>query len=101
MSVITLSFPILVITAIYDPHIQLLAMAILYSIDFYVMTWAFGSAIFALHAAARTVAVTVVWIAFPVNRLMLIPVVVAAFYAGTLVLLPVARGRWMRTRSRT
>ena len=96
MSVVSLSVPIFIITAIYDPHIQLLAMAILYSIDFYVMSWAFGSSVFGLHAAARTVLVTVIWVAFPESRLTLIPVVVAAFYLATVLLLPVARRRWIR-----
>ena len=96
MSVVSLSFPIFVITAIYNPNIQLLAMAILLSVDFYVMSWAFGSAIFGLHAAARTVLVTVIWVAFPESRLTLIPIVVAAFYLGTVVLLPIVRRRWIR-----
>ncbi len=96
MSVVSLSLPILIIAAIYNPHIQLLAMAILYSIDFYVMSWAFGSAVFGLHAAARTVLVTVIWVAFPESRLTLIPIVVATFYLGTTFLLPVARRAWIR-----
>ena len=99
MSVVSLSVPIFVITAIYDPHIQLLAMAILLSIDFYVMSWAFGSAIFGLHAAARTVLVSVIWAVFPESRLTLIPIVVAAFYLGTVILLPIARRRWIREAS--
>lgn len=99
MSVVTLSLPILIIAAIYNPHIQLLAMAILYSIDFYVMSWAFGSAIFGLHAAARTVLVTIIWIAFPESRLTLIPIVVAAFYLGTVFFLPIARRRWIKRAS--
>ena len=96
MSVVSLSFPIFIIAAIYDPHIQLLAMAILLSIDFYVMSWAFGSAIFGLHAAARTVLVTVIWVALPESRLTLIPIVVATFYVGTVLLLPIVRRRWIR-----
>lgn len=96
MSVVSLSLPILIIAAIYNPHIQLLAMAILYSIDFYVMSWAFGSAVFGLHAAARTVLVTVIWVALPESRLMLIPIVVATFYLGTVLFLPIARRRWIR-----
>ncbi len=96
MSVVSLSLPILIITAIYDPHIQLLAMAILYSIDFYVMSWAFGSSVFGIHAAARTVLVTVIWVAFPESRVVLIPIVVAAFYLGMIVLLPIMRRRWVR-----
>ncbi len=96
MSVVLLSLPIIIITAIYDPHIQLLAMAILYSVDFYVMSWAFGSAVFGLHAAVRTVLVTVIWVAFPESRLTLIPIFVAAFYLGTVLLLPIARRRWIK-----
>ena len=53
MSVVSLSFPIFVITAVYAPSIQILAMAILLSIDFYVMSWVFGSALFGIHAAGR------------------------------------------------
>ncbi len=99
MSVVSLALPILIITAIYNPHIQLLAMAILYSIDFYVISWAFGSAIFGLHAAARTVLVTVIWVAFPESRLTLIPISVAGFYLGTVILLPIARRKWIRRAS--
>ena len=99
MSVVSFSLPIVVIAAIYDPHIQLLAMAIIYSIDFYVMSWAFGSAIFGLHAAARTVAVTVIWVAFPASRLVLIPIVVAALYLGTVVLISILRRRWIKANT--
>ena len=96
MSVVSLSFPIFVIAAIYDPSIQILAMAILLSIDFYVMSWAFGSAIFGIHAAARTVLVTLIWALFPESRLTWIPIVVAAFYLVTVLLLPILRRRWIK-----
>ncbi len=96
MSVVSLSLPVVIITAIYDPHIQLLAMAILFSVDFYVMSWAFGSAVFGLHAAARTILVTVIWVAFPESRLTLIPAVVAAFYLCTVLWVPIARRKWIR-----
>ncbi len=99
MSVVSLSFPIFIITAVYDPNIQLLAMAILLSIDFYVMSWAFGSAVFGLHAAARTVLVTLIWVALPDSRLTLIPLVVATFYLGTVLLLPTLRRRWIKNAS--
>ena len=99
MSVISLSFPILLVTEVYDPHIQLLAMAILYSIDFYVMTWAFGTAIFALHASARTVAVTGIWIAYPELRLTLIPIVVALFYIATVILIPLLLRKWLQVHA--
>ncbi len=96
MSVVALSFPIVVITAIHDPAIQMLAMAILFCIDFYVMSWAFGSALFGVHAAGRTVLVTVIWAVFPESRLTWIPIVVAAFYLGTVLLLPILRRRWIK-----
>ena len=99
MSVVSLSFPIFIIAAIHDPHIQLLAMAILLSIDFYVMSWAFGSAVFGLHAALRTVLVTIIWVTFPASRLTLIPLLVATFYLGTILLLPVLRRRWIKNAS--
>ena len=99
MSVISLSFPVLIVTAVYDPHIQLLATAILYSIDFYVMTWAFSTAVFALHAAARTIAVTGIWVAYPELRLTLIPIVVALFYVATVILIPILRRRWLQVHA--
>ena len=100
MSVVSLAFPIVIITAIYNPDIQLLTMAILYSIDFYVMSWAFGSAVFGIHAAARTVLVTIIWVAFPELRLTLVPIIVATFYLGTVLLLPIARRKWIEEADR-
>jgi len=96
MSVISLSLPIIVLLAIYSSEIQLLAMAILYCIDFYVMTWAFGARLIALHAAIRTVLVTGAWVAFPEQRLFFVPVITSAMYAITIVLIPVLRRRALR-----
>lgn len=100
MSVITMSLPLVVATAIYLPELQLLAMAILYSIDFYVMSWAFGARLFALHAAIRTVAVTVVWFGFAEWRMIAIPTIVAAFYFLTIIAIPFLRARTIRRLQR-
>ena len=95
MSVIALSMPIVVMLCLIDPEAQLLAMAILYCIDFYVMSWAFGSRLFGIHAAVRTVVVTVIWFAAPDLRLSLLPLTVAAIYFLTVVAIPVVRRRWL------
>ena len=95
MSVIALSMPIVVTLCLIDPEAQLLAMAILYCIDFYVMSWAFGSRLFGLHAAVRTVLVTAIWFAAPDLRLSLLPLAVAALYFVTVLVIPVLRRRWL------
>ena len=98
MSVIFLSLPIVVMLSLIDPEAQILAMAILYCIDFYVMSWAFGSRLFVLHAAVRTLLVTAIWFAAPGLRLSLLPLAVAALYLLTVVAIPPLRRRWLAER---
>ena len=93
MSVIGLSLPIVVMLCLIDPEARILAMAILYCIDFYVMSWAFGSRLFAIHAAVRTVLVSVIWFAAPEWRLSLLPLTVAALYLVTVAAIPLFRRR--------
>jgi hypothetical protein len=95
MSVIALSMPIVVVLCLVDPEAQILAMAILYCIDFYVMSWAFGSRLFGIHAAVRTVLVTAIWFAAPELRLSLLPLAVAAIYFFTVLAIPVFRRSWL------
>ncbi len=95
MSVITLSFPIIILAMIYFPEAMILIMAIAYCLDFYVMTWAFGSPLFGIHAAVRVVVVSIIWFTIPDWREIAIPAVVALAYLTTLVLIPILRGRWL------
>jgi hypothetical protein len=95
MSVIGLSMPIVVILCLIDPEAQILAMAILYCIDFYVMSWAFGSRLFGIHAVVRTMLVSVIWFAAPEWRLSLLPLTVAALYLVTVMAIPPFRRRWL------
>jgi hypothetical protein len=64
--------------------------------ELYVMTWAYGSRIFAIHAVFRTVAVTTIWFAIPEWRVLLIPVVVALAYLVTILAIPALRRRWLK-----
>jgi hypothetical protein len=50
-----------------------LVMAIAYCVDFYVMTWAFGTPLFGVHAAVRTLVVTLIWFAWPQWRMVAMP----------------------------
>jgi len=99
MSVISLTFPLVLAAFVYLPEALLLVMAIAYCVDFYVMTWAFGHRIFGLHATMRVVAVTVIWFAVPSWRTTVLPAVVAFAYLGTALALPFLRARWLKQRS--
>jgi hypothetical protein len=65
MSVIVMMMPIVVGCAIIYPEALLLAMAIAYCLDFYVMSWAFGTPIFGVHAAIRVSSVSLIWLFMP------------------------------------
>jgi len=99
MSVIVMTFPLIVLTFVYIPEAMVVVMAISYCLDFYVMTWAFGTPLFILHAAFRTLAVTVIWFAWPEWRTSAIPAVVAFAYLVTVILLPLLHRRWLRNQS--
>ena len=79
---------------------MVLAMAIAYCLDFYLMTWAFGSRLFGVHAALRTVVVTVIWFALPQWRASVIPVAVALAYFVTVILIPPLRRQWLKEQTR-
>jgi len=98
MSVIAFTLPLVILACIYFPEAMLLVMAICYCVDFYVMTWAFGSPLFALHAAIRTLLVSVVWFALPEWRVLAIPLIVAAAYLVTAVLIPPLNRRFLKDR---
>ena len=95
MSVITLTFPIVILAMIHFPEAMILIMAITYCLDFYVMTWAFGCPLFGVHAAVRVVVVSIIWFVLPGWREIVIPAVVALAYLITFFLIPVLRGRWL------
>ena len=98
MSVIALTFPLVIAAFLYFPQGLLLVMAIAYCVDFYVMSWAFGTQLFGVHAASRTVLVTIVWFALPSLRLVAIPAIVALAYFLTVMLVPRLRRRWLSTQ---
>ena len=95
MSLIALTFPIVICAMIYFPGAMILILAIAFCLDFYVMTWAFGSPLFGIHAAARVVLVTVIWFAQPGWRKIVLPATVASAYLATIILIPLLRRKWL------
>lgn len=95
MSLIALTFPIVICSMIYFPEAMILILAIAFCLDFYVMTWAFGSPLFGIHAAARVVIVTVIWFAQPDWRRIVLPATVAFAYLATVILIPLLRRKWL------
>lgn len=95
MSVIALSFPIVIFSMIYFPEAMILILAIAYCLDFYVMTWAFGSPLFGIHAATRVTIVTLIWFARPAWRESVLPLAVALAYLVTIILIPILRRKWL------
>lgn len=96
MSVITLSFPLIVAIAIHEPEALILAMAVLYCIDFFVMTWAFGTKLFALHAAGRVILSSGLWFVVPDTRAIVLPLSVAGFYLVSIAASLLLRRSWIR-----
>ena len=96
MSVIAMTFPLVLASFLFAPEALLLVMAIAYCLDFYVMSWAFGTRLFGVHAAVRVVVVSLIWFALPEWRFSLLPGVVALLYLGTVGLIPILRHRWLR-----
>jgi hypothetical protein len=97
VSVLGMTLPIVLIAAALYPDLMILVMAIAYSLDFFLMSWAFGSRIFGIHASVRTVVVSGIWLALPGERAWLIPVAVALAYGITALLLPGLRRHWQAT----
>jgi hypothetical protein len=100
MSVILMTLPLVVIAYLRYPEFMILVLAISTSLSYYVMSWAFGSSLFWLHAALRTAAVTLAWLAFPVAQSWLVPAIVAVAYGVTVALGPALRVRWLQAHSR-
>lgn len=100
MSVIAMTFPIVLASAIFLPEALLLVMAIAYCLDFYVMSWAFGTRLFGVHAAVRVVTVSIVWFAVPQWRVSVLPALVSALYLATMFMIPVFRRRWLSLNDR-
>ncbi len=94
MSIIALSFPIIILVAIYLPSALILVMAILYCLDFYVMSWGFGNKLFGIHSAVRTIVVTIIYFTLPNLRNIIIPIFVAFLYLSTVILIPILRKKW-------
>ena len=98
MSVLGMTLPLILIAAMKFPDLMILVMAVSYSLDFFLMSWAFGSRHFAIHASVRTAAVSVIWLAWPAERTWLVPVAVALAYGTSVILIPRLRRRWQATR---
>ena len=97
MSVLGMMLPVILVAAVRYPDLMILVMAIAFSLDFFLMSWAFGSRLFAIHAAVRTAAVTAIWLFWPVERTWLIPIAVALAYGTTVILIPRQRRQWQAT----
>ena len=95
MSVISMSYPIVLIVFFKYPEILLLTMAILYCLDFYVMTWAFGTPIFGVSAAFRVLISTIIWLAFPKLSAIAIPVFISLSYLVIVLVVPAKRLAWI------
>ena len=97
MSVITMSMPIILVVYFKYPEALLLTMAIAYCIDFYVMSWAFGSRLFGLSAGIRVFLTSAAWLFLPAYRDFLIPVIVMASYSSLVILIPLKRSAWLKS----
>lgn len=100
MSVIAMMLPIVIGCAIVYPEALLLVMAIAYCLDFYVMSWAFGSPVFGIHAAVRVGSVSLIWFAAPDWRFSVLPAWVATLYIVTVLALPSLHRRWLARHER-
>jgi len=99
MSIIAMTLPLVLSAFIYFPEAMILVMAIAYCLDFYLMTWAFGSPLFGLHAPVRSLAVTIIWFAWPEWRAFALPLVVAMAYLVTVVLIPPLLRQWLKEQA--
>lgn len=95
MSVVTMSFPILLILFFKYPEGLLLGMAIAYCLDFYVLSWAFGSPIFDVTAAIRFLLVSCFWVLLPDQRMLAIPIIAILSYIAIIVLTLTTRTKWL------
>ena len=87
-------FPMVLVPLIFYPEAQILMMAILYCIDFYVFGWVFGSRIFVIGASVRVIGSTAIWFFLPEYRLTILPAFVALTYLALVIAIPIYRARW-------
>ena len=95
MSVVAMSFPIILMLFFKFPEGLLLGMAIFYCLDFYVMSWAFGSSIFGMTAAIRVVLASACWLFLPDYRAIILPSIVVVSYLVLILLIPATRSKWL------
>jgi len=96
MSAIAMSFPLVLIFFFKYPEALHLSMAILYCIDFYVMSWAFGTALIGIVGAIRVVLASFAWLFFPDLRVLLVPAIVLGSYIALVVTIPINRRQWLQ-----
>lgn len=89
-----LGFPVIAVSLIFFPQVQILMMAIMYCVDFFVFTWAFGSKLFIRVAFFRVFGASVIWFLLPEFRLTLLPAFVALTYLGLVISIPIERKKW-------
>jgi hypothetical protein len=77
---INLMWPLHFVIYALDPVALGLSLAIGMTLHWPVIGWSYASKVCYLHAGARIAGVTAVWIAFPDERMTLLPFVVAALY---------------------
>jgi len=94
VTVTLLGFPVILVPLIFYQEAQILMMAIIYCIDFYVFTWAFGSRLFILAAGFRVIGACAIWLFLPEFRLTLLPAFVALTYLVLTVIIPIQRRKW-------
>lgn len=95
ISIIFLSFPLIIFIAIKEPNALIFVMAVIYCLDFYVMSWSFGSRIFIFHAIIRVTLTTIIYIGFPKYIYSVIPFAIAFIYLTTIVTSQYSRKRWL------
>lgn len=91
-----MSMPLMFAAFVAFPEALLLIMAICFGIDFFVMAWAYKSPFPAVHAVARTIAVSVIWFSAPGWRSTLLPSTVAFLYLATVIFMAYERPRWLQ-----
>lgn len=89
-----LAFPAILVPLIFYPEAQILMMAVIYCVDFFVFTWAFGSRLFIIAASLRVAGASAIWFLLPEFRLTLLPLFVALTYGALTIAIPVQRRKW-------
>jgi small-conductance mechanosensitive channel len=95
LSVITLSFPIILLLFSRSPEYLLFGMAIIYCLDFFFMSWAFGHIFFSAVASFRVLAVSVSILAAKEYGHIVIPLIAVSSYVLIIVFILLLRRRWL------